>query len=155
MGCLRSIKVLSTPLGFWSAALHFYASKKVYVPFAGPFGFPIVPLVRKPSISFASNPSSLRISSLCSPRSGARFAGTLVRHDAVLAQLRILDNVARIPHHAVGYVGLVEDFTPVCHGLRTEDLVHYRRELGHICGQLGKIGKSRIFQKICSADTLS
>jgi Universal stress protein family len=49
-----------------------------YVPFAGSFGLPSVPLVRKPSISFASNPSSFRISSLCSPSSGARFAGTLV-----------------------------------------------------------------------------
>ena len=49
---------------------------KAYVPpFAGSFCFPsIVPLVRKLSISFASNPSSLRISSLCSPSSGARFA---------------------------------------------------------------------------------
>src|SRR5215469_17031292 len=54
--------------------------KKVYVPFAGSFVlyFPSIPLVRKPSISFPSNPSSLRISSLCSPRSGPRFAGTLV-----------------------------------------------------------------------------
>src|SRR5215831_17420512 len=64
MGRLRSIMVLSSegPLGFWSAALHFlvYASRKVYVPFAGSFGFPSIPLVRKPSISFASNPSSIQ-----------------------------------------------------------------------------------------------
>src|SRR5712691_5202874 len=37
----------------------------------------MAPLARKPSIAFASNPSSLRTSSLCSPISGARFAGTL------------------------------------------------------------------------------
>src|SRR4051812_9991036 len=36
------------------------------------------PLARNPSIWFASNPNSLRTSSLCSPRSGARFADTLV-----------------------------------------------------------------------------
>src|SRR3989442_11278345 len=38
----------------------------------------MAPLARKPSIAFASNPSSLRTSSLCSPISGARFAGTFV-----------------------------------------------------------------------------
>src|SRR5262249_60465323 len=90
------------------------ANLEVYVPFAGSFDFPSVPLARKSSISFASNPSSLRISSLCSPSSGASFAGILVtpwtadrafqihtgarpRHNgAVLATLRILVNVARI-----------------------------------------------------------
>src|SRR5713226_6809 len=36
------------------------------------------PLARNPSISIASNPNSLRTSSLCSPISGARFADTLV-----------------------------------------------------------------------------
>src|SRR5690349_16638301 len=35
------------------------------------------PLARNPSIAFASNPSSLRTSSLCSPISGARLADTL------------------------------------------------------------------------------
>jgi hypothetical protein len=34
------------------------ASKKVYVPFAGSFGLPSVPMARKPSISFASNPAA-------------------------------------------------------------------------------------------------
>src|SRR4029078_7495984 len=116
------------------------------VAFTGSFGFPSVPLVRKPSISFASNPSSIRISSLCSPRSGARFcrffsdavhrnrtadrvfqvpASALERNDnAVLAQLRVLDDVTRIPHKAVSDVGLVENFAPVRHRLRAEDLVH-------------------------------
>ena len=49
-----------------------------YVPFTCSFCLPSVPLALKPSISFVSNPSSLRISSLCSPSSGARFAGALV-----------------------------------------------------------------------------
>src|SRR5262249_3121893 len=40
--------------------------------------FGTAPLARRPSIPFASNPSSRRISSLCSPRLGARRAGTLV-----------------------------------------------------------------------------
>src|SRR5206468_9751058 len=38
----------------------------------------MTPLARKPSIAFASKPSSFRTSSLCSPICGARFAGTLV-----------------------------------------------------------------------------
>src|SRR5215831_20697553 len=38
----------------------------------------MAPLARKPSICFASNPSSLRTSSLCSPTSGARLAATLL-----------------------------------------------------------------------------
>src|SRR5262249_44101111 len=41
------------------------------------FAFATAPLARSPSISFASKPSSLRISSVCSPRPGARRAGTL------------------------------------------------------------------------------
>src|SRR6266481_8564425 len=45
--------------------------------FAGRDACGIVPLARKPSICFASNPSCSRISSLCSPSSGARLAGTL------------------------------------------------------------------------------
>src|SRR5438105_4189354 len=45
--------------------------------FAGRDACGIVPLARKPSICFASKPSCSRTSSLCSPRSGPRFAGTL------------------------------------------------------------------------------
>src|SRR5207237_3949839 len=45
--------------------------------FAGRDACGIVPLARKPSICCASKPSCSRISSLCSPISGARFAGTL------------------------------------------------------------------------------
>src|SRR5438552_14245212 len=39
-------------------------------------GFAMTPLARRRSISLASSPSSWRTSSLCSPRSGARLAGT-------------------------------------------------------------------------------
>src|SRR6267142_2658767 len=45
--------------------------------FSGRDVWGIVPLARKASICFASNPSCSRTSSLCSPRSGPRFAGTL------------------------------------------------------------------------------
>ena len=38
------------------------------------------PLARKPSISSLPKPSCLRISSLCSPSSGARRAGTFAAH---------------------------------------------------------------------------
>src|SRR5712664_3780343 len=44
----------------------------------GCVGFVTTPLVYKPATSVALKPSSLRTSSLCWPRSGARFAGTLL-----------------------------------------------------------------------------
>jgi hypothetical protein len=43
-------------------------------------------------------------------------------------------------HDTVCYVGLVEDFAPVRHRVRPEDLVHYRRQLAHIRGQFRRIG---------------
>src|SRR4051812_43490448 len=72
--------------------------------------------------------------------------------DAIFAQLRILGNVAWIPHQTVGYVSLVEDFAPVSHRLRAEYLVYYCSQLAHIRGQLCRIGKSRIPHKISAAD---
>ena len=67
------------PLISYSVRLFgFLAGELHYVLSTGSFGFPSVPLMVNPSISFASNPNSLRISSLCSPSSGARLAGTLV-----------------------------------------------------------------------------
>src|SRR6185436_1630400 len=64
-------------LGYSHVMLPFYQSPRDYLAATSRLGLVTVPLARRPSISCASKPSCLRISSLCSPSSGARLAGTL------------------------------------------------------------------------------
>src|SRR5262249_16660627 len=59
----------------------FYAARSL--------AFGTAPLVRRPSIAFASNPSSRRISSVCSPRLGARRAGTLATPCTLIGLLMV------------------------------------------------------------------
>ena len=66
---------LSRPSALW-------LRKRAYAAAAMFPAFGMAPLACKPSISVALNPSCLRTSSLCSPSSGARFAGHFGRRRA-------------------------------------------------------------------------
>ena len=99
----------------------------------------MAPLARKSSISSSENPSSVRTSSLCSPISGARFAGTLATSCTCIGLLIVKFRFPPAPsigttisfawscgslttslgalHDAECKVGLIEDFLPVRHRL--------------------------------------
>src|SRR5258708_30539035 len=82
--------------------------------FSGDFTCGIVPFARKASICLASNPSCSRISSLCSPRSGPRFAGTLATPCTWIGLLIVEVTLPPAPS-----IGRTISFGPSCGSLIT------------------------------------
>src|SRR5258708_704297 len=79
-GIDRHVLAVAFLLSSLFSLVHLFESVlgRVYIAaIARSFVLGIAPLAPKPSISFVSKPSSVRISWLCSPISGARLAGTL------------------------------------------------------------------------------
>ena len=124
----------------------------------------------------ASKPSSPRISSVCSPRPGARLGRNLrdTMHldrtadrrgqlatrtferndDPVRRQLRIVDHLLRSADLAKGDVHAGKNRMPMRHGLSAEHLVKDGRELRHVRDELRRLGEARIGQQVRAADCI-
>src|SRR5437762_13079940 len=68
--------------------------------------------------------------------------------DVIRSQLRIVDDFLWPAHGAEGDMNAIEDFVPMRHRLRAENLVQNRGQLWHVLHQLGRIGEPRIRQEI-------
>ena len=81
------------------------------------------------------------------------LSGAFERNDDVIQpQLRIGDYFLRIPHGAERDVDALEDFVPMRHRLRAEDLIENGGQLRHVLRQLCRLGEPRISQEILTAD---